>query len=203
MFDGLCQWFSAHSHNSTAQAAVWTPTSSKGVLSVCFCESYKVKERMCLMIPVGQLRPGTNGHSECVSGNCLPRHHVLYCRPVSTKMLFVIDIIFKKKKKEPMSNGLLWLVSRVGTLWQWRKSAELFSLQSIIVVDWKSSQMLHRSAGLFLCGSSNKTGTVFNSRATVYSSYLFFPDRWLCLIDLWLCVCETSIAIKSVSLWGI
>lgn len=36
---------------------------------------------------------------ECVSGNCLPRHYELYYRPVSTKMLFVIDVIFKKKKK--------------------------------------------------------------------------------------------------------
>lgn len=36
---------------------------------------------------------------ECVSGNCLPRHYELYNRPVSTKMLFVIDVIFKKKKK--------------------------------------------------------------------------------------------------------
>lgn len=140
---------------------------------------------------------------ECVSGNCLLRHHVLYYRPVSTKMLFVINVIFKKKIKEPISDGLSWLVSWFGTLWHHCKSAELFLLQSIIVLDWKSSQTLHRLTGLFLCGSSNKTGTVFNSRATVYSSYLFFPDRWLCLIDLWFCVCKTSIAIKSMSPRGI
>lgn len=80
MFDGLCQWFSAHSHNSTAQAAVWTPPSSKGVLSACFYESYKVKERMCLMIPVGQLRPGTKGRSGglyvCLVIACLA---TMYC----------------------------------------------------------------------------------------------------------------------------
>lgn len=44
---------------------------------------------------------------ECVSGNCLPRHYELYYGPVSKKMLFVIDVIFKKKKKEErISNGL-------------------------------------------------------------------------------------------------
>lgn len=96
MFDRLRQWFSACSHNRRAQAVARTPTSSKGVLSACLCESYKVKDRMCLMIPVGQLRPGTKGRSGGLNV-CLVIAHfaTMYYRPVCTKVFFVIDdIIF-------------------------------------------------------------------------------------------------------------
>lgn len=68
----------------------WPPTSSKGVLSACLCESYKVKDGKCSMIPVGQLRPGTKGHSGGLNV-CLVIAHfaTMNYRPVCTKGAFL------------------------------------------------------------------------------------------------------------------
>lgn len=75
----------------------WPPTGSKGVLSACLRESYKVKDKKCLMIPAGQLRPGTKGHSGGWNV-CLVIAHfaTMNYRPVCTKAAFFgRDVIFK------------------------------------------------------------------------------------------------------------
>lgn len=76
----------------------WPPTSSKGVSSACFCELYKVKDRTCLMIPFGQLRPGTKGRSGGLNACLLITHFAtVNYWPVCTKgASFVMNAIFSK-----------------------------------------------------------------------------------------------------------
>lgn len=68
----------------------WLPASSKGVLLAWLCESYKVKDRKCLMIPVSQLRPGTKGRSGGLNVGLVIAHFAtMNYRPVCTKGAFL------------------------------------------------------------------------------------------------------------------